>query len=151
MLTNESALKEKGALRASVLAEDSLSCYFRGARQGDNDVPVAQQKDEEKSEPDKAIFCKNCNKLITRAEQKIQVSGSHTHTFFNPAGLIFELGCFQKAPGATQAGETTSEFSWFAGHVWRFAFCGGCGEHLGWHYETGESSFFGLILAHLME
>ncbi len=150
-MTNESALKEKGALRASVIAEDSLSCFFRGARQGDSDVPAAQQKEEEQSEPDKAIFCKSCKELITRSEHKIQVGGSHTHTFFNPAGLIFELGCFQKAPGVAVMGEVTSEFSWFAGHVWCFALCRSCGVHLGWFYETGDSSFFGLILNTLVE
>ena len=88
---------------------------------------------------------------VTGRDKKIQVSGSHEHTFFNPAGIVFELGCFSAAPGCHRAGRATSDFTWFAGYVWRFALCRNCNSHLGWFFEMGEHSFFGLILAHLKE
>ena len=126
--------------------------FFRDStEQGDVGSPVVQRDDEEKVESDEALFCKSCLNLITRKDQAVRINGSHTHTFFNPQGVVFELGCFREAPGCRSMGEATSEFTWFAGSVWRFALCRRCGVHLGWFYEMRESGFYGLILAHLRE
>jgi len=111
--------------------------------------PVVRQKREEEEKADEALFCKSCGGHVTRKEQAIGVNGSHTHTFFNPDGIVFELGCFRDAPGALPVGDVTPEFTWFAGYVWCFTLCRRCGIHLGWHYESRESGFFGLILARL--
>lgn len=115
--------------------------------------PVLLEEKEESAKPFEAIRCKKCGRAITTQQEKIAVSGSFTHTFFNPAGIVFELGCFRRATGSMVIGEATLEFTWFAGHLWRFALCAGCRTHLGWHYENGDgtSSFFGLILAQLVE
>ena len=111
--------------------------------------PVMQQEREEKIKEDEALFCKSCSNQITRRDQAIRINGSHAHTFFNPEGIVFELGCFRDAPGCLSMGEATSEFTWFAGSAWRFALCRICGIHLGWDYEMSESRFYGLILARL--
>jgi hypothetical protein len=97
------------------------------------------------------ILCRACGRRITAHEEKIAVNGSHQHTFFNPSGIVYELGCFRLAPGCQEAGPATTEFTWFAGYAWRFVLCAGCGSHLGWSYAMRESSFFGLILAQLRE
>jgi hypothetical protein len=89
--------------------------------------------------------------VVTARDHKIAVNGSHGHTFFNPAGIVYELGCFRKAPGCRIAGERSSEFSWFTGHVWRFALCRSCNAHLGWFFEGSENAFYGLIFANLRE
>ena len=128
-----------------------MYAFRDGGRQGDNTTPLVRRKREKKTGEDEALFCKSCLSQVTRRGQMISVNGSHTHTFFNPDGIVFELGCFRNAPGCQPAGEVTSEFTWFSGHVWCFALCRVCGVHLGWHYEMGESIFFGLILARLRE
>ncbi len=87
--------------------------------------------------------------MVTSENQQISVNGSHSHTFFNPAGIVYELGCFRNALGCGAVGEATMEFTWFAKHSWRFGLCLSCETHLGWLYETVEQAFYGLILTRL--
>lgn len=96
--------------------------------------------DEEASE----IYCAACGHLVTRTDWRMAVDGTHEHTLFNPAGILFRVLCFKEAPGVVAPGEATAEFSWFDGHAWRIAFCGGCATHLGWQFEGG-GVFFGLV------
>lgn len=80
--------------------------------------------------------------------------GQHRHVFFNPYGLVFELGCFAKAQGCGVTGLPSDSFSWFSGHAWQVALCGKCLLHMGWLYRpisTGGRFFFGLILDNLVE
>ncbi|MGB5984318.1 MAG: cereblon family protein, partial [Desulfobacterales bacterium] len=89
------------------------------------------------------------------AERSAQ-SGAHRHTFANPHGRVFEIGCFRDAPGCRVQGPALTEFSWFSGYAWRIALCGGCLSHLGWRFQGAPSGipgpgFFGLILNHLIE
>lgn len=109
------------------------------------------EKEEQSATPLDAILCRACGSVVTGRNEKIAVSGSHAHTFFNPVGIVFELGCFRRAPGCRITGGATSEFTWFAGYVWRFALCSNCQAHLGWFFEGRDSTFFGLILASLQE
>jgi hypothetical protein len=70
----------------------------------------------------------------------------------NPAGMLFHIGCFGAAPGCRVVGPSSDEYPWFPGHSWRYALCGGCGVHLGWHFQGAEGTgFFGLRLAQLRE
>jgi hypothetical protein len=112
-------------------------------------VKALEEGEEELREEEPAIFCRACSHTITTGDQRIEVAGSHRHTFFNPAGIVYELGCFARAPGCSLAGEACAEFSWFAGYLWRIALCGQCGIHLGWRFQSVETSFYGLILSHL--
>lgn len=118
---------------------------------GAGDLPVSDEEIKDRTEPLEAIYCKACGIAVTSRGQKISVQGSHSHTFFNPAGIVFEVGCFRQAPGCYTAGEPSSEFTWFAGHVWSFALCRGCSAHLGWFFEMGAAAFYGLILTNLVE
>lgn len=124
---------------------------FRVGRDQDPGRPVTDEETKEDTEPVEAIFCKTCGLPVTDKKQKISVQGSHRHTFFNPAGIVFELGCFRQAPGCLIAGEPTSEFTWFAGYVWSFSLCRRCKSHLGWFFEKGDTAFYGLILANLAD
>jgi len=129
-----------------------IYCFRAGDRQGGSfGRPVEKEEDKEDIRPIDAICCKTCGGVVTGRDQKISVNGSHAHTFFNPAGIVYELGCFSTAPGCRRAGEATADFTWFAGYVWRFAICRRCGSHLGWYFERGTQSFAGLILAKLIE
>lgn len=97
------------------------------------------------------IICRNCGSGITSLDAMIAVHGRHAHTFRNPAGFTFRIGCFFTAPGCSVTGKPTSLHSWFAGFTWQVAYCSRCRLHLGWHYDSTEDSFFGLILDRLAE
>ena len=97
------------------------------------------------------IFCKTCGYQITSREKKSEVNGQHQHTFRNPMGIVYEIGCFSLANGCVNHGTPTLEHSWFPNFMWRYAFCSNCMTHLGWFYQSGENSFYGLILENLEE
>ncbi len=103
-----------------------------------------------KTEP--AILCRACGFVVTTARHRIAVHDSHEHRFMNPAGFLFHIGCFAEAVGCLIAGPASHEYPWFPGFVWRFAMCGGCRGHLGWHFRDQDGAgFFGLVLDRLQE
>lgn len=95
---------------------------------------------------DHFIVCRNCGHRITAPGNIISVNGEHTHTFTNPEGFAYEIGCFSVAEGCYVYGEPNLEHTWFKGFKWSVSVCSGCLIHLGWQYERGEERFFGLIL-----
>ncbi|MBT7232729.1 MAG: hypothetical protein HN861_06800 [Rhodospirillaceae bacterium] len=99
---------------------------------------------------DDALYCSDCGHLITRTSWQISRRGDHAHTVFNPAGQLFQIGCYSDAPGATPGGDTSTEFTWFPDYAWRIALCGSCGRHMGWQF-LGDDDFFGLITDHLSD
>lgn len=108
-------------------------------------------KEGQQEEPERAILCAACRHRLTSERQRISVGDSHEHRFFNPHGFLFHIGCFRAAPGCAVSGVPSMEFTWFPGYAWRFALCGGCGEHLGWRFESADAAtFFGLILNRLV-
>ena len=94
---------------------------------------------------DKEIKCFRCGHTITLESMKAEISGKHFHFFTNPAGAGFNLRCFSEAPGCEIKGVPISEFSWFPGYNWCFAFCSECSVQSGWFYLSTNDSFFGLI------
>ncbi|WP_432735782.1 cereblon family protein [Maridesulfovibrio sp. FT414] len=99
----------------------------------------------------KKIVCRECGFKICDASFAIRVNGSHEHSFFNPHGYVFELRCFSSAPGCMTASPPSSEFSWFAGHTWQIGACALCSAHLGWKFQSGASTFYGLIKNSIQE
>ncbi|MCP4661182.1 MAG: hypothetical protein GY856_37745 [bacterium] len=96
------------------------------------------------------LVCRACGEPVTADGERISIEGRHVHWRINPAGFQYEIGCFRTASGAVVVGEPTTEFAWFVGYSWVYSICGGCGTHLGWLFEGGESgSFHGLILNRL--
>ena len=112
-----------------------------------------QQQTTTKRRRDKGrkLVCSACNHAVTTNAERIQVRGAHEHSFFNPHGIIFMIGCFSRAPGCQMIGPSSDEFTWFPGFRWRVAHCGNCRIHLGWSFAGGEAGFFGLILDRLHE
>jgi uncharacterized CHY-type Zn-finger protein len=105
-----------------------------------------------KTEKEKeSILCKTCNNEITTAEYTTAVNGQHAHILQNPAGITFHIGCFSRTWGCLTYGIPTYDFTWFAGFSWCVALCAQCFSHLGWYYQSGEGSFYGLILANLIK
>lgn len=126
--------------------------FFWPDQQYEHLVHADQVVEKEEGEG-RAILCLACRHLVTRTGEKISVHGKHAHVFFNPAGIVFELGCFRSAPGCVDLGRSTQEFTWFDGHAWRICVCVKCQTHLGWHYQNvhGPGAFYGLILSQLVE
>ena len=96
------------------------------------------------------ILCKTCRNVITSDADSITVNGFHEHTFVNPMGLMFHIGCFSNAGGCLITGVPTAEYTWFPGFTWTYVVCSSCLTHLGWHYQSGGGGFFGLILDQLV-
>jgi hypothetical protein len=111
------------------------------------DQPAAIPDGQERASSERALLCAACRATITSERHRIAVHGAHEHRFMNPAGVLFHIGCFALAIGCAIVGPASHEYPWFPGYAWRFALCGQCGQHLGWHFRSeGNDGFFGLIL-----
>jgi hypothetical protein len=119
--------------------------------------PVTEEnsKEKTKAKPDarpkleKRLFCAACRHPVTHQDERIIVQGSHEHTFTNPQGITYHIGCFREAAGCTAASEATTEYSWFKGYAWRIAYCAHCHVHLGWRFQSGADYFHSLIVNRL--
>lgn len=109
------------------------------------------EKEEEVSEEKQNIRCGLCGATITDYREKIALNGVGEKAYTNPHGYIFEIACFRNAPGCLRIGFPTEEYTWFPGYVWRYAVCGSCKGHLGWHFANGiGDTFYGLIVKRLI-
>lgn len=101
---------------------------------------------------DRNLRCRACGHGITRSQDRIDVNGAQVHSFTNPAGIRFRIGCFREAQGGREIGEATGEYTWFPGYRWRIMLCGRCGSHLGWGFHSdGGDRFCGLVLDRLSD
>jgi len=98
---------------------------------------------------DGGLVCAACGHRISDAASRIEMNGSHEHTFVNPAGYVHHIGCFAAAPGCVHLGPTETAFTWFPGWTWQVAACARCRAHIGWIYRSSGAQFHGLILAAL--
>lgn len=99
--------------------------------------------------PEPLIRCRACRHAVTRSAERIAKGSAHRHTFANPSGIVFEIGCFRDAPGCEAVGAPSTEFTWFAGYAWQIGVCAACRIHLGWRFSAADR-FFGLILDRLI-
>jgi hypothetical protein len=135
----------------------SRPCLFRVPPKTDvptkiKTAPDSASREAESPDDGEAIRCRACGRTITRASERAEVEGAHQHTFANPQGVVFQIGCFQSAWGCALVGSATDDFTWFKGFTWRVAVCGSCLTHMGWLYaSSGGSYFYGLILDRLVE
>ena len=108
-------------------------------------------KPEDTLDHGKALHCAYCHTIVTYHGSGIEQMGQHVHSFTNPGGYEFTIGCFSKAYCQLE-GEPSQEWTWFPAYYWQYALCHQCQEHLGWYYQSGEmgDDFFGLILDRLI-
>jgi hypothetical protein len=119
--------------------------------QGDT-TTIEKEAEERSPEDEELILCRQCHQTIAKPTDRIVIQGAHRHTFANPHGIVFEIGCFRSIKGCGYAGVASDDFSWFAGYSWRVCFCTMCLTHLGWMFSrTGLDIFYGLILDRLIE
>lgn len=100
-------------------------------------------------EDDGTLRCATCEHRISDRAYRMEMGGAHEHTFVNPGGFVYTIGCFVAAPGCVHAGVPEEAFSWFPGWSWQVAECGRCRTHLGWVFRCAGEQFHGLILAAL--
>ncbi len=95
--------------------------------------------------------CRICKNPIATEAHILSVNGAHKHTFANPHGKVFEIGCFSAAPGCRTVGQPSRECTWFAGCSWSYSLCSKCRNHIGWKYQSDISGiFWGLVLVELI-
>ena len=139
-----------------ILTYDPNSVFcLRTPPESDNgtmpDVLIEDETEKKILEDEEYILCRQCMHVITSPAERIVVEGAHKHTFANPHGIVFEIGCFGSVIGCGYAGAPTDEFTWFKGFSWRVAVCIRCLSHLGWLFtSSGFESFHGLILDKLI-
>ena len=126
----------------------------QGPSAPDLDPAATPEASLDEGKSGRRLVCRACGHEITRTGARTTVDGSHGHVFSNPAGYVFEIGCFRSAPGCLRQGPPSTDFSWFPGYSWQVALCGGCRMLMGWHYRPVQgqgAAFHGLILPHLDE
>lgn len=111
---------------------------------------TGSQSEARNREPGGVLVCRACRARITSPDLAMEVDGSHVHVFFNPYGLVFELGCFASAKNLVSLGQPTAEYTWFPGHRWQTVICAQCRAQLGWRFLGADSGFFGLIRKNLL-
>jgi len=111
--------------------------------------PAASPREDEGH--DRVLACAGCFQPITTAAARTAVAGAHEHTFANPAGFRYHIGCFTRATGCAVAGEPSTHWSWFPGYSWQVEHCSACGDHLGWLFRGEGRSFHGFVLDRLVE
>ena len=115
----------------------------------DGTLPGSAVQEEEREDP--MVLCRECLFPVTREEAQTTMSGGFQHSFANPAGIVFTIGCFRTAEGCVPVGPASDEFTWFPGFAWRVGVCRGCLAHLGWFFAAPSgAAFWGLILDHLI-
>ena len=113
---------------------------------------VEKAAEEQTPEEEEYILCRQCRQAITRPDDRLSIQGAHRHTFANPHGIVFDIGCFRSVIGCGYAGAASDEFTWFAGYNWRICYCRMCLTHLGWIFGSkAGDTFHGLILDKLIE
>jgi len=140
-------------MQPAEIVHNSLFRERPGKKSREDATQLAEEEAEEQSpEEEEYILCRQCRQAITRPAERITIQGAHHHTFANPHGIVYEIGCFRSAQGCGYAGPATDEFSWFKGFHWRIAVCRTCLTHLGWLFtSSGTAGFNGLILDRLIE
>jgi hypothetical protein len=139
-----------------ILASNHFFLFFRQPdekkkKTGTKAAIREKSQKKEKTSSENFILCKYCGHKITTPDASITFGHSHQHTFANPAGLLFDIGCFKSAPGCLNTGPFTDEFSWFQGYRWRISICESCHTHIGWMFGSANHIFFGLILDRLTD
>ncbi|WP_457551863.1 cereblon family protein [Desulfobacula sp.] len=115
------------------------------------DIDLATRKQTDTlSKEEEIITCAFCNNYITDLACQMIVNDSFYHTFANPHGCVFEIGCFSDAKGCIYGSISSNEFSWFLGFSWQIGVCNHCSTHLGWVFSSESDRFYGLILEKLI-
>lgn len=99
---------------------------------------------------EKFIVCKQCKMKIAKFDSLFPMSKEGVRTnFCNSYGFIHDTHTVMNTlpDSVVITGDLTSEFCWFPGYMWQYAYCTGCRTHLGWKYlsrNLSPKTFLGL-------
>ena len=138
------------------MADSAVQYWFRlpgekpgPGKSGQRPEEAVENKEETKEE--KLILCRHCGHAVTHPDERTEKEGAYQHTFANPHGIVYDIGCFRTADGCGATGPATGEFTWFKGYRWRVAVCIACLVHIGWLFVSDSGDrFHGLILDRLV-
>ena len=112
---------------------------------------IENNSEKKESGENEFLLCGQCLQIITSTAERVKIDENHLHTFANPHGIIYEIGCFKTAAGCEYQGPARKEWSWFDGFSWKIALCSKCLIHLGWLFiSNADESFNGLIINRLI-
>ncbi len=134
-----------------LIIDNPLQLYRIELAPPKEDLTQGQAQKYQQKKFGKTLLCSTCSAVITEQRHAFSINGGHEHTFFNPAGIAFEVRCFLLAPGCLVQGKASTDFSWFDGYRWQYATCGNCLTHLGWFFIARKHSFFSLICNKLLQ
>jgi hypothetical protein len=129
----------------------SLYLYHYNEAPGGGNSPAADADEKETADPPLLLACALCRQRITSSADRVARRGAHEHTFTNPEGIRFRIGCFGAATSTNAASSPTTYWSWFPGYAWQIELCAACGEHLGWRFSSSDDAFHGFVLDQLVE
>ena len=119
--TSASSRSSDGSRRRATM--EPMSAPGLEALRDRAESPVADETEKSKAAETEGgrevLACAGCRRPITSGAARIQVGGSHAHSFVNPHGLEFRIGCFGLASGLLQIGDPETFWSWFPGYAWR--------------------------------
>lgn len=119
-------------------------------------VESPEHAPDQEPEEEHVFVCRRCETEIASRRQLFAMrAASYVQVFPNPYGHMKVIYTLRDARAVHAGGAPTSEFTWFHGYTWRIAYCGACGNHLGWLFESFEggepSTFYGLLKDELVE
>ena len=95
---------------------------------------------ETRDEEPAVLACATCREPITTEAERLEVAGAHQHSFMNPHGFYFRIGCFVAAQALRAEGGWSGEWSWFPPCEWQIQRCARCDEHLGWLFRAARET-----------
>jgi hypothetical protein len=113
-------------------------------------VAISDPRREAVEATPEILACARCHEPITSEADRLEMAGAREHTFTNPHGFRFRIGCFAAARSLRPDGGWSAEWSWFPPCEWQVQHCARCGEHLGWLFRGGDRFFYGLVLDRLV-
>lgn len=147
LLNGVKAMKSRHTCMAKWSPIDPVSYHLLVSNKEKQGKPDANTAEKTKEKEEKYILCKQCENRISHPSNRMEMDGIFEHTFLNPGGHVFRIGCFEAADGCMALGVPTSDWTWFEGFEWQVAICGQCNIHLGWFYRSmNDQNFYGLIL-----
>ncbi|WIA30276.1 hypothetical protein OEZ86_000366 [Tetradesmus obliquus] len=85
------------------------------------------------------LRCSGCGALLaTTADVLGMTSEGISGTFVNSHGYVHEMVAFKRVHRVQLEGQPETAHSWFPGYAWTIAYCGTCGQHLGWRFTAVE-------------
>lgn len=140
-------------MQAGTVRENPAYGLLRREREHEQSRGAPQERSEADAglRQGKRLLCSVCLFPITTSGSRVEIQGSHVHTFANPHGYVYRIGCFLTAPGCLADHRETEEFTWFPGYAWSVEVCGRCLTHMGWRFRGAAGSFHGLVLDRLVE